>query len=89
MIPTLHIHLLGVFRLLWPDSTEAQAHFNLRTLVGRLRQALPYADSILRVERTRLTSSRPSQIEPFGVGTSESDRSETRTTQWKVFWESL
>ena len=127
MIPTLHIHPLGEFRLLsgdtpvtsvewtqlqsflaylalhhgepqsrthlasllWPDSTEAQAHSNLRTLVGRLRQALPYADSLLHVERTRLTASRPFQIEPYGVGTSESNRSEMRTTQWKIFWESL
>jgi DNA-binding SARP family transcriptional activator len=64
VIPTLHIHLLGEFRLLWPDSTEAQAHSNLRTLVGRLSEALPYADSFLHVERTRLTTLRPFQIEP-------------------------
>ncbi len=34
----------------WPDSTEAQAHSNLRTLLHRLRQALPDADQFLSVE---------------------------------------
>src|SRR5262245_7826206 len=88
MTPTLHIQLLGGFRLdidttpvttfdhprlqallaylvlhrstpqsrahlaflLWPDSTEAQARTNLRTLLHRLRQALPDADSFLHVD---------------------------------------
>ena len=34
----------------WPDSTEAQAHSNLRTLLHRLRRALPDADQFLSVE---------------------------------------
>ena len=34
----------------WPDSTEAQAHSNLRTLLHRLRQALPGADQYIAVE---------------------------------------
>ena len=34
----------------WPDSTEVQAHSNLRTLLHRLRQALPDADQFLSVE---------------------------------------
>ncbi len=92
MIPTLHLHLLGEFRLvcddsvvtsvdwprlqsllaylvlhnaapqsrthlaylLWPNSTDAQAHSNLRTLVTRLRQTLPNADSFLRAEKQTL-----------------------------------
>ncbi|GAB4411724.1 MAG: BTAD domain-containing putative transcriptional regulator [Anaerolineae bacterium] len=33
--------------LLWPDTPEAQAHTNLRTLLHRLRQALPEADRFL------------------------------------------
>src|SRR5262245_2228386 len=33
--------------LLWPDSTDAQARTNLRTLLHRLRAALPDADSFL------------------------------------------
>ena len=34
----------------WPDSMEAQAHSNLRTLLYRLRQALPDADQFISVE---------------------------------------
>ncbi len=33
--------------LLWPDSAEGQARSNLRTLVARLRGALPHADAFL------------------------------------------
>jgi serine/threonine protein kinase/tetratricopeptide (TPR) repeat protein len=40
--------------LLWPDSTEAQAHTNLRHLVHRLRHALPAADTFLHVEKQTL-----------------------------------
>lgn len=61
----LRTHLAS---LLWPDSTEAPAHSNLRTRACRSRQALPYADSFLHVERTRLSTSRPFQIEPYAVG---------------------
>ncbi|MFL5801446.1 MAG: ATP-binding protein, partial [Roseiflexaceae bacterium] len=34
---------------LWPDTSEAQAHANLRTLLHRLRHALPHADQFLHV----------------------------------------
>jgi DNA-binding SARP family transcriptional activator len=37
--------------LLWPDSTETQAHTNLRTLLTRLRHALPNADTFLYTDR--------------------------------------
>lgn len=40
--------------LLWPDSTDAQAHTNLRHLVYRLRRDLPNADSFLRIEKQTL-----------------------------------
>jgi DNA-binding SARP family transcriptional activator len=40
--------------LLWPDSTEAQAHTNLRKLTYLLRNALPDADRCLIVERHTL-----------------------------------
>jgi DNA-binding SARP family transcriptional activator len=40
--------------LLWPDSTEAQAHTNLRQLLYHLRQALPDADSFLRTDKQHL-----------------------------------
>ena len=88
MTATLHIQLLGDFRLMdddapisgantprlqsllaylllhrdaaqprghvafrfWPDSTEAQARTNLRTLLHRLRRSLPEPDCFLQVD---------------------------------------
>ena len=43
-----HLRQHVAFRL-WPDSTEAQAHANLRTLLHRLRRALPDANRFLHV----------------------------------------
>jgi DNA-binding SARP family transcriptional activator len=40
--------------LLWPDSTDAQAHTNLRNLVHRLRHSLPYADLFLHADKQTL-----------------------------------
>ena len=40
--------------LLWPDSTDAQAHTNLRNLVHRLRHSLPYADHFLHADKQTL-----------------------------------
>ncbi len=40
--------------LLWPNSTEAQAHTNLRNLYHHLRQALPGSDQFLQAEATTL-----------------------------------
>jgi DNA-binding SARP family transcriptional activator len=40
--------------LLWPDSSEGQAHTDLRSLLHRLRRALPNADDFLRADRTTL-----------------------------------
>jgi DNA-binding SARP family transcriptional activator/tetratricopeptide (TPR) repeat protein len=34
----------------WPDTTDAQARTNLRTLLARLREALPNADQFLTVD---------------------------------------
>jgi predicted ATPase len=36
--------------LFWPDTTDAQARTNLRTLLARLREALPDADQFLAIE---------------------------------------
>ena len=36
--------------LLWPDSSEGQARTNLRTLLHRVRQALPAADHFLHAD---------------------------------------
>jgi DNA-binding SARP family transcriptional activator len=49
--PQLRHHLAFLF---WPDSTEAQAHTNLRNLLHLLRQALPDADRFLGVDRQTL-----------------------------------
>ena len=40
--------------MLWPDSTEEQAHTNLRNLLYKLRQALPDSDQYLIVNRHML-----------------------------------
>jgi DNA-binding SARP family transcriptional activator/tetratricopeptide (TPR) repeat protein len=40
--------------LLWPDSTEAQAHTNLRQLLYHLRQSLPDVDQFLHVDKQSL-----------------------------------
>jgi DNA-binding SARP family transcriptional activator len=40
--------------LLWPDSTEEQAHTNLRNLLCKLRKMVPNADEFLRVDRHTL-----------------------------------
>ncbi len=40
--------------LLWPDSSEAQAHTNLRKLLHQLRQSLPNVDAFLRAEKHTL-----------------------------------
>ncbi len=40
--------------LFWPDTTDAQALSNLRTVVHRLRQTLPNADGFLQVDRQSL-----------------------------------
>ncbi len=47
-VPQSRTHLAF---LLWPDSTESQAHTNLRTLLTRLRRALPNADTFLQSDR--------------------------------------
>ncbi len=40
--------------LLWPDSTDAQAHVNLRKALHHLRQALPSVDHFLHADRQSL-----------------------------------
>jgi DNA-binding SARP family transcriptional activator len=37
--------------LLWPDSSESQAHTNLRTLLHRLHGALPDTDQLLQIDQ--------------------------------------
>src|SRR5262249_47748620 len=40
--------------LLWPDSTEAQAHTNLRKVLYQLRQAFPDVDHFLHADKHSL-----------------------------------
>ena len=40
--------------LLWPDSTEAQAHTNLRKLLYQLRQAFPYTEYFIQAGKHSL-----------------------------------
>src|SRR5581483_4277329 len=40
--------------LLWPDSTEAQAHTNLRKALYHLRQSLPYANHFVFADKQSL-----------------------------------
>ena len=49
--PRSRTHLAFLF---WPDSTEEQAHTNLRHLVYRLRRTLPNANSYLHVNKQTL-----------------------------------
>lgn len=49
--PQDRAHLAFLF---WPDSTEAQAHTNLRQLLYHLRQAFPNADHFLHTDRQHL-----------------------------------
>jgi DNA-binding SARP family transcriptional activator/Tfp pilus assembly protein PilF len=49
--PRSRTHLAFLF---WPDSTEEQAHTNLRHLVYRLRRTLPNADSYLHANKQSL-----------------------------------
>src|SRR6266480_6485836 len=103
MIPTLHINLLGGFRLVsgetsvngtdlprlqsllaylllhsgvpqsrshlaflfWPDSTDSQAHANLRNVIHKLRQALPNADTFLQADRQTLHWKQNTQDTPW------------------------
>ena len=44
--------------LLWPDSTERQAHTNLRTVLHTLRRALPDADRLIDIGPRTLSVAR-------------------------------
>jgi DNA-binding SARP family transcriptional activator len=47
--------------LLWPDTTERQAHTNLRKVLHTLRHALPEADSLIDI---RPRTPRPTRWPP-------------------------
>jgi DNA-binding SARP family transcriptional activator len=60
--PQSRSHLAFLF---WPESTDALAHSNLRTLVHRLRQALPHANAYLHGDRHSLQWVPGSQGAPW------------------------
>ncbi|HEX9131750.1 MAG TPA: AAA family ATPase [Ktedonobacteraceae bacterium] len=60
--PQSRSHLAYLF---WPDSTESQAHTNLRNVVHKLRQALPNADAFLQIDRQTLSWKRTTQDAPW------------------------
>src|SRR6266436_1037610 len=67
--------------LLWPDSTEAQAHTNLRHLLHRLRRALPTADNFLRAEKQTL---QWQPAAPWSLDVTNFERAVARAEQAEV-----
>ncbi len=59
--------------LLWPDSTEAQAHTNLRQLLYHLRQSLPDANHFVSADRQSLRW-QPAPDVTFTLDTQEFER---------------
>lgn len=57
--------------LLWPDSTESQAHTNLRTLLHRLQTALPDLVPLLHIDSQAVLWARDQAVE-LDVATFES-----------------
>jgi DNA-binding SARP family transcriptional activator/predicted ATPase len=57
--PQSRDHLAFLF---WPESTEAQAHTNLRNLLYHLRHALPDADRFLRADSRTLQWARDAPL---------------------------
>ncbi len=70
--PQFRAHLAFQF---WPDSTEAQAHSNLRTLLHRLRRALPDANRFLAIDGQALQW-RPGA--PFSLDVADFEAALTR-----------
>ena len=53
--------------LLRPDSTEEQAHTNLRKVLYHLRQTFPHADSFLHIGRQSLSWQPQTAVPPIGM----------------------
>src|SRR5579859_5771473 len=66
--------------LLWPDSTEAQAHTNLRKLLYQLRQSFPSADHFLAVSKQSLQW-RPAEDSSWTLDIEEVEAALARATQ--------
>jgi hypothetical protein len=61
-VPQSRSHLAYLF---WPDTTDSQAHTNLRNIVHKLRLALPNAERYLQVERQALYWKEGSSDSPW------------------------
>ncbi len=64
-VPQSRTHLAFMF---WPDSTESQAHTNLRNVMHKLRQAVPNADAFLLIDRQTLSWKPSTQDAPTEPG---------------------
>ncbi len=67
--------------LLWPDSTETQAHVNLRKALHHLRQALPYADQFLHADRQSLQWRASSAEAPWTLDIEQFEQALARSEQ--------
>ena len=67
--------------LLWPDSSEAQAHTNLRKLLYQLRQAWPNIDTFLYTDKQSLQWRSASTEASFTLDTREFEQACARAEQ--------
>ncbi len=66
--------------LMWPDSTEAQAHSNLRKVLSQLRQALPYATHFVSANR-QILQWQPAPEVIFTLDIEDFERALARASQ--------
>jgi len=67
--------------LLWPDSTEAQAHTNLRKLLYQLRQSFPDVDQFLHADNHALQWLPAHQNAPWTLDILEFEQALTQASQ--------
>jgi len=67
--------------LLWPDSTEGQAHTNLRKVLYLLRQTFPHTDSFLHIGRKSLSWQPSTQQNAWTLDVQDFERAVTQAEQ--------
>lgn len=67
--------------LLWPDSTDEQAHTNLRKVLHSLRQVLPSADSFIHTDRISLFWRPSTQQAPWTLDVQDFESAITQAEQ--------
>lgn len=75
--PQARLHLAALF---WPESSDAQALTNLRTVLHHLRQALPGADAFLAIDRHTIQW-RPAPAASWTLDVLEFERALTRASE--------